>query len=121
MLVVKDVAKLKDFGFENTWDEKNIWRKKITPRDTNLNDGVWVELVVNPMSDKCVVYNEVLLYIYADTSDFHGRTEVDMLIDYDIIFELLIAGVIKYVPKEETTHGNISTDRRGGERPRKMA
>ena len=120
MLVVKDMAKLKDFGFESTWDEKDIWRKKITPRDTNLNDGVWVELVVNPMSDKCIA-NEVLLYIYADTSDFHGRTEVDMLIDYDIIFELLIAGVIKYVPKEEAAHGNNDTDSRGGERSRKMA
>lgn len=109
MLVVKNAEKLKEFGFENMWDEKNIWRKKITPRDINSSDGVWVELVVNPLSDKCV-HNEVLLYIYADTSDFHGRTEVDMLIDYDIIFDLLMAGVIKYVPKEEISHGKNATD-----------
>lgn len=52
-------------------------------------DGVWVELVVNPLSERCS-FNEMMIYIYADTSDFHGRTEVDMLID-------CAEGVARYV------------------------
>ena len=100
MLVVKDFSKLTECGFENMWGENRVWRKAIKPRDINLEKGVWVELVVNALSDTCEE-NEVLLYVYADTSDFHGRTEVDMLLDVDIIFDLLIAGAIKYVPKNE--------------------
>lgn len=103
MLVVKDFEKLKAFGFENMWDEKNAWRKEIKPRDINLDKGVWVEMVVNPLSDHRVE-NEALLYIYADTSDFHGRTEVDMLLDFDIVFEMLMLGIVKYVPKGVVQH-----------------
>lgn len=103
MLVVKDFEKLKAFGFENMWDEKNIWRKEIKPRDLNIDKGVIVEMVVNPLSDHRYE-NEALLYIYADTSDFHGRTEVDLLLDFDIVFDMLMLGIVKYVPKGVGQH-----------------
>ncbi len=104
MLVVKDFEKLKAFGFENVWGEKNIWRKELRPRDINIDKGVVVEMVVNPLSDHRGE-NEVMLYVYADTSDFHGRTEVDMLLDFDIVFEMLMLGIVKYVPKGVLMHG----------------
>lgn len=108
MLIVKDFSKLKKYGFRPTSEEKNIWTKTIEPRDANSNRGVY-QLVVNPLSDECCE-NEVLLYVYADTSDFYGRTEVDVLLDYEAIFDLLMAGVIVYVPREVVAHGKTGTD-----------
>ena len=108
MLFVRDIAKLKDIGFETVWGEKNIYRKKIESRCKSPN-GVWAELVVNPLGDN-IAENEILLYVYADTSDMHGRTELEILFDCEEIFEMLAGGIIKYVPKEVAEYGKTGTD-----------
>lgn len=96
MLVIDEPERLTKYGFEKK--SENIYVKLLEPRE-GKQDGVWVELVVNPLSENCI-NNELMLYIYADTSDFHGRTEVDMLLDCDEILQLIGEGVARYVPRE---------------------
>lgn len=95
MLVIDDPKRLLEYGFEKK--SENIFVKLLEPRE-GKQDGVWVELVVNPLSERCA-FNELMLYIYADTSDFHGRTEVDMLLDCDEILNLVAEGVARYVSR----------------------
>lgn len=95
MLVVKDFALLEAHGFKKADMFDNTWTKKIEPRDASTSDSYLVELVVNPLSDECAE-NEVLLYVYADLSDKHGRNEVDLLLDCEEVFALIAAGVLEY-------------------------
>lgn len=110
MLIVKDFSKLEEHGFEKKDLSEGLWVKKVEPRDRNTKDGEF-EWIVNPVSDNCAI-NELLLYVYADTSDKHGRAEVDVLLDCDDVFEMLIDGTIKYVPREVVEYGNDGTDSR---------
>ena len=105
MLVVKDFEKLKAHGFHKKDVFDCLWVKTVEPRDANTDDGEF-QLIVNPLAEDCAE-NELLLYVYADTSDKHGRAEVDVLMDFDEIFEMLIDGTIKYVPKEVATNGCV--------------
>lgn len=99
MMTVKEPKRLLEYGFEQKSEVDDLYVKLLEPRE-GKQDGVCVELVVNPLSENCIK-NEIMLYIYADTSDFHGRTEVDMLIDCDEIMRLVAEGVVEYVPNGE--------------------
>ena len=107
MLIVKNFEKLKTHGFKESDVFENLWVKKIEPLDSNVDNGIF-ELVVNPIFD--CAENEVLMYVYANTSDKHGRVEVDVLMGFDEIFEMLIDGTIKYVPREVVDYGKTGTD-----------
>lgn len=101
MLIVKDFDKLKLHGFEKSDFFEGLWVKKIEPFDSNVDKGI-CELVVNPLAD--CAKDEVLLYLYADTSDEHGRAEVDVLMRLDEIFEMVQDGTIEHV-KEVAVDG----------------
>lgn len=93
MLIVKDLTKLKDYGFEQTalnQSPPNIWGLDIT--DTEGNQVV--SLLVNPYGTEHKE-NELFVYVCSDNMDDKVYEHIDSITDVSILFKMYADGVLE--------------------------
>lgn len=84
MFIVKDVERLKEYGFDNTY--KNIYTKEIAQES-----GVSLQYIVNPLNTTCQ-NNELLLYVTTDVDEVPA--DLDFIGDLTLLAKMLQDGVI---------------------------